>query len=233
MKRTVLFCTLALTAAVSYGCSEDRPSPTEMTELQAAFGKTGGGGTDTDARAIFEFYDAAAGGQTSLIRGDGRDVSGAAAPTGSSRYQGDVCGVMSKIFWYNQSLSQSGDAVFDPDQNRTTCGAARFVWLDLPEGSVKAGFHTNVGRIMHLQVGEWRLQRMPLSSTGITGCSMLRFTDENGNDLVKVTRTSETTWTAESTGNHRAGCYENKQGTFRYLNKSYVLPFRIQITEVR
>ena len=120
MKRIVLFCTLALTAAVSYGCSEDRPSPTEMTELQAAFGKStsGGGTTDdgTNPKALWEWQTYHSGTVLSAIRGDGKARNGTdllrdALLTGA--YEGSVCGVRATIFW--SGTNYGGDAVFDPD----------------------------------------------------------------------------------------------------------------------
>ena len=123
MKRIVLSCTALLTALAAYGCSGDRPSPTEVTDLQTAFGKsTGGGGStsaETNPMAIWEWQTNHSEGLPSAILGDGRAQNGttlltqADLATLTGAYEGSVCGVRATIFW--SGTNYGGDAVFDPD----------------------------------------------------------------------------------------------------------------------
>lgn len=188
-----------------------------------------------DSKARYTFHNTMLDGTTATgVRGDNRLADGSSADGGSSVYQGGLCGVHGKIFWYDKSLSQSGDAVFDPDKDRAACGSARKLNI-APFGAV--GPSMNFAAIMQLVAGEARSQQFGMT-IGVKGCERLVYSAEVESS-VRVTRISGNstdalgTWEAVSEVNHRAGCYNFVGGSYRYNGVSYVLPLHVSIEEIR
>lgn len=246
-------CTLATTlvfALSATACVE--PAPTLLEPESPAFVKPGGGGgTDTDSRAVWEFfrtYTAADGStQSTGIHGDGRLADGSAIADATSdltgAYQNDRCGVTGKIFWYDPDFSRSGDATIDPNgSNSGLCnGKARHFALYLDgQTATLSGPFTNARQVMQLALNEAELRDMWWTSSSIPECERLSYesSTEHGDNRIQVTRLegdasgSRGVWMVESTGSHRARCYNWAKGGYRYSGSSYVLPFRIRITEV-
>lgn len=241
MTRSALSSVL-LMAALAAGCAENPTTAEVVSPEEAQFGKTS---TDTDPRAIWEYFpsfaDANGSVQTSRLTGDGRDALGAATGNGTSIFQGDKCGVHAKIFVGNGG----GDGVLDPDGNYdrgTVCeGGKRYVQFNLGSSTVKAGAFTNAFGIWWFNLGESRVQKMNYRYNNISDCEILRFEDANGLSAVRVTRVDDDTgakqWTVESLpnadGNHVAGCYVWSKGSYVFNGKKYEMPFSARITEVK
>ena len=228
MKRIVLFCTLALTSLAAYGCSEDRPSPTEMTELQAAFGKTGGGGgsTTTDPTAAFYLPDSNSSGTLGLW-GDGNYTTNNPF-SGTSRYLEKECGVNSKIF-ATTAASNSGDAIMHTSNNRYSDNKCKDyprkvnISYAHPADGLNAGsvetteVFVNVNRIQSstylIPVGATVKRALLLDPKSGGRCEQVRFRAAlqdgslTGADSVYVTRLDGTTWKVETRpGEDKAFC---------------------------
>lgn len=244
---------LVLLAVCVTACDDPSSIPTavdpEAAAYAAAKGKPGGGegGADTDSRAKLVFDDAAGLKITS-------DAGGA--------YTGDACdGVYAKIFYHNADLSRSGDLVFDPDKNHSSCGPARSLTFDFGEGSpISASPFVNVRAIMQIgatgkdplieakyptspdQYGQRdnpSTQQLRFTMLGLPGCDELRTT-------VTVERTAgaeafddETgwatgppgAWAVASTGDHLATCYYAK-GRNLVEGVTAAMPFAFIVLEV-
>lgn len=251
MKQLILRSACLTIAAVAAACSPDASPVLPSLDAPLSANAAKGGGTDTDSRAVWELfgsYTAADGSTRSTgIRGDGRLADGSAIIDAASdltgAYQNDRCGVTGKIFWYDPDYSRSGDATIDPDGSSSgLCnGTARSFALYLDGQTATAdGPFTNARQVMQLAANESRLQDMWLTNTSISACERLSYesSTEHGENRIRVTRLegdasgAPGVWTVESTGGHLARCYSWSKGAYRYSGKSYVLPFRIRITEV-
>jgi hypothetical protein len=232
MKRIILPGALVLAAIFAIACSENISATLEPSEVQLS--KKGGGSTDTDSRAIWEWSNDMSDGSTpTKIRGDGRLADGSAAGNDRSEFQGGVCGVHGKIFWNNPSLSRSGDAVFDPDANNSGSCAARKIHFDLGGDSpIVSGPSTNAREVMQLGVGSHREQTMQFSQNGIANCELLRFGHDGRGNPVNLTRLASGLWQVESLAPHTAVCWNYSKGKYVPNGPTYNLPFRVVITEV-
>ena len=242
----------ALAVLLAAGCAEQ---PTQPHDLAPSLGK---GGVDTDSRARWAWADEVLVGDGSVaagIRGDGLLADGTAAATGSSEYQGDVCGVHAKIFFNNESLSTSGDAVFDPDMNysaRACGGVRRTLIVQLPQGPVALAPFINARNIMAAPLGTSTL-RLNVG-LAVSGCEAARFHDfydggsgvatyeSSGADLIArevlVTReaddpsTGARRWRVESRPPHTAVCAVTIKGRMTNTSNTIYLPFAVEITEI-
>jgi hypothetical protein len=227
------FLSLALLSTIT-ACANDRVTGVAATanDQDALFAAAT---SDPDSKARYTFYlvmpdDA----HPTGIVGDNRLADGSSANAGASVYEGGKCGVHGKIFWYDQSLSESGDAVLDPDKNRATCGAARKLNI-APFGAV--GPSMNFAAIMQLTGTESRDHQLNMTLY-IKGCERLMYTAEVGS-AVRVTRLSGDatgtpgSWRAESVGNHRAGCYNSSKYGYKYSGVWYYLTMNVLIEELR
>lgn len=203
------------------------------TPMEPAFAK-GGGSTDSDSRAIWTIHELLSDGVTeSALHGDGRDANGVGT-AGESAYRGDVCGVKARIFYYDTSASQSGDAVFDPDGGSARSCARRYLHFALGETDYIDAPFTNVRDAMRLQVGESRLQMLRWTNSSIPSCEQLVY--EGANEVI-VSRLagddqgSAGVWSVESQAPHEATCYQWSKGNF-VASGSYTVPFRITISEI-
>src|SRR5450759_1063872 len=99
-KRPAALSLLALVLA----CSSDRQTgPSAIaTNVHGFAAAKAAASIDTDSRARFTVYATMSDGTTPTgIIGDGRLSDGSAALGAPSEYQGNLCGVTAKIFWYN------------------------------------------------------------------------------------------------------------------------------------
>ena len=244
MKALVLSCTLVLTALAAYGCSGDRPNPTEMTGLQAAFGKQPSGGgatkTDTDSRALIVFSDAPHG-VAPGVEGDSRSKDGSTNGT-PDEYQGSYCGVFAKLFT-GAGGSGNLDADFGANYTSTmssSCGSARSLTFHLGGalGDVVYAPHFVVQGLALLAVNESRPQAVGF---GIQqpNCQRVRFDSQySGVTDGRITRlddgsTGVRQWRVESQEPHKAQCLAmRKNGTLYPAGDPIVLPFSYTVTEV-
>lgn len=220
--------------ALVLACSSDRQTgPSAIaTNVHGFSAAKAAASIDTDSRARFTVYATMSDGTTPAgIVGDGRLFDGSPAALGApSEYQGNLCGVTAKIFWYNTKLSHSGDATLDADANSPTCGAPRKLGFMIGGTAQMIGPFTNVNQVMQLTVGQSRLQAMTFDATGLANCDRIIFS------LVNVTRLSgdisgaKGTWTVESA--NAGGCYKFSKGAYRSTSTSYALPFHFLITEI-
>lgn len=219
-------------ASFTNACSRDVSSVMQPTAVSAFASQ---GAPDIDSRLRIDYHAVLSDNVTAArIRGDNRAADGSAASTEFSSYQGDVCGVHGKIFWYDLGYSHSGDAVFHPDGTAHRCGAARYLTFDFGAGPVALSPFTNAKRVMQLAVNEARSQDMRYN-VGLPSCSYLMF---EGSNQVLVTRTDQNTdpvaartWMVETQGAHTGTCYVKSKGSYRQNGSPY-LPFRATITEI-
>ena len=249
----------AVAVFLATACSDPPMQPRDSGPSLAK----GGGSTGTDSRAKWVWADAldldgVSGAETPAgIRGDGRLADGTAALGAPSEYQDGMCGVQAKIFWYDTRLSQSGDAVFDPDKSGGACGARRtmqyyLAGADGPVSLFPTG--TNAQRVMLVQIGAPELRRMNFRIDQ-SGCAALRFHDvydyggtatyeplgEQIASEVRITRLDANTdaraprrWRVESQGTHRAVCaVSDRRGVLTNTTTTYYLPFAVEITEIQ
>ena len=240
MKRNVLSCTALLTALVAYGCSEDRPSPTEMTELQAAFGKSGGSGggtTVTDPVSTFHIPTSPSG---LGLWGDGktpRTSSFGGVSVQVSVYEHLKCGVETRFF-----LTGSGDAILNSagdSRSASKCSdAPRKVNIDFSspvESSTLKGGPVSVTVFMNtlgvqnassrITIGHTELRDLNIGLSANPYCDALRFRETlpaqnnipTGADKVNVTRLSANAWRVHSqSGLTKAACLKNDVLVGRY-----------------
>jgi len=226
---------ISLLVAGAAACSRELPT-SQQTEVSPdiAMARTV---TDTDSRLRVEYFSLMSDGSAAGITGDGRLADGAVDPSGTvSSYQGDLCGVRAKIFWYNTSGSQSGDATLDPDADRATCGAVRYLNFRFQSTPVPVSAFANVRQVMQLAVGESRLQRMGYELGNVANCNRIVF---DGATQILVTRTDTNidplaarTWKAESQAPHQGFCEVFSKGAYRPNGVVYTLPFRMTLTEI-
>ena len=247
---------LALSALALAGCSEQ--SRTALEPDQALFAKPGSGGTtteETDPMNIWDWQPTLSDGSTSaLVAGDGRTVvspgneSLVFLPT-TGAYEGGLCGVRAKIFWSGTNFG--GDAVFDADiePNSSSC-PTRSIRITLGSGSVVSDApYMNVREIMDIATNETRQQRIRLNYlSNVPNCERIEFgtatSDPNDKPFlaesggVYVTRTAGAArtrrggkWVVETVAPHRGTCYYRSKGK-DVAGHTYVLPFRILITEL-
>lgn len=228
-KRPAALSLLALVLA----CSSDRQTGPSaiVTNVHGFAAAKAAASIDTDSRARFTVYATMSDGTTPTgIVGDGRLSDGSPALGAASEYQGDLCGVAAKIFWYNTKLSRSGDATLDPDANSPTCGTARKLGFMINGTKQMIGPFTNVNQVMQLTAGQFRLQAMTFDATGLANCDRIIFSQVNVTRLSGNTSGGKGTWTVESTST--GGCYQYSKGAYRYTGTSYPLPFHFLITEI-
>lgn len=223
--RTMRRWIYVVTSTLMLGCGAEAPLLVEPQALTAARFAS-----DTDPRARWELHGVLSDGVTAAkITGDGRDIGGNTSGDGSSQYQGRLCGVHAKIFVVGGTSAGSGDAVLDPDAERSRCpGGARYVAVDVGAGEVQTGPLTNAMAIDQMSAGATKLQAMRWG-VGLGGCERLVF--EN----VRVTRTDTApprTWSVETTGDHAAACENRAKGGYVATGATHVVPFRATITEV-
>lgn len=219
--------------ALVLACSSDRQTgPSAIaTNVHGFAAAKAAASIDTDARARFTVYATMSDGTTPTgIIGDGRLSDGSPALGAPSEYQGSLCGVTAKIFWYNTKLSQSGDATLDPDANAPTCGAPRKLGFTIGGTAQLIGPFSNVNQVMQLAVSQSRLQAMTFDATGLANCSRIIFSQVNVTRRSGNTSGLKGTWTVESTS--AGGCYQYSKGAYRYTGTSYALPFYFLITEI-
>jgi hypothetical protein len=255
MKRIVTPLVLLLGAATA--CADHVPTSLSPDAPALAKNTKGGGSVDTDSRALWVFHSALSDGSAARLYGDGLDRNGAPLTSGDSEYAGETCGVRGKIFWWDPDYSQSGDAVFDPNWEASSC--PRELRLDTnADGAadVRFGPFTNARQVM--QVGDQdgsnsRTQVMVFTDTGIRDCDRIRFGDPDPNDRtgltplsggVVVTRLAGAAspdpngpkpatpgqWSVE-TVDGVGKCLKYSKGKYVETGVSHVLPFRATITE--
>jgi hypothetical protein len=212
------------------------------------------GNYDTDSRALLVWDDnvnvAAPGDPVNLqpagVVGDGRNEFGASGST--SRYQGAFCGVAAKIFWYNTSMSQSGDMTFGANSDYDTqhsCGASRtlYFYMSYQPGGARgtasaAGSFTNVRAVMQLAPGQAVSQNGGFGGLGFSGCTKIFFdrTTYPTAANIRVTRLADVNgarqWRVESEYPHLGMCAV-AQGQKWIAKGTRYLPFSYTATEVR
>jgi hypothetical protein len=121
---------------------------------------------------------------------------------GGGEYISGQCGVEGQIFLSNHTGTIGGDATFENYQPRKTSCGPRSITVVLNEGvhNVPA---FNVRNVLGIGVGSSRDQNFGIAVDGVTNCVRLAWwsTDEGGaGGKMTVTRTSEKTWTARTSG---------------------------------
>jgi hypothetical protein len=227
----------SLIVATLTACTRELPTAGQaQTDRPIAMAR---GNVDTDSRLRVEYFDMMSDGVTNAgITGDNRLADGSSSNAGYSSYQGDLCGVRAKIWWYNTSASQSGDATLDPDADRATCGAVRYLTFKFGSAPVKVSAFANVRQVMQLTLDQpTRLQRMGYELSNVSNCDRIVF---DGASQILVTRTDTNadptaprTWTAESQAPHQGYCEVYSKGAYRQNGVTYILPFRMALTEIR
>ena len=221
---------LAVLAVTLTACADDPMAPdTELTRQSAVL--------SSDSRAIWSFADT----YQSGVDGSGNPIFSPAGirSDGRGAYEGGLCGVETRIFWYDLGGSRSGDATFDPDGMRATGCSARKLHFYLNGVKTIVGPGSNAREVMQLAVGESRVQQMGFGVALNKSCERIAFRLEDGSG-VRVTRTDTNTdpqsprsWAVESTGNHVGACLKLSKGALVPSGISYVLPFSATITEVQ
>lgn len=180
------------------------------------------------------------------IRGDGRLITGVAAPAGSlsNEYQGNYCGVSA----ITGSGSVHGALNTDPDiywtsSMQSTCGGARvflFYLNGVAASPVLLGPHTIIDSLGVLAVGQ-SAGRLVRFGVHLTNCAGIRFGNAYpGSNDARVTRIADVAtangparrWVVESQGSHRGACVISGRKDFEPTGVTYYMPFAITITEV-
>lgn len=242
--------------AFAAGCAQP---PFEIEPEEALFskgkgngnGKGGGTTIAPDPGAIFAFSSSVVtttGTVDAGVVGDGRnaDGSGQAAEGFSGAYQTSLCGVSGKIW-----AEGSGDATMGVDEDyskRTACKRTpRSATVKLGGAEILVHY-VNVNQVVQLaqEVAGSTIDRplqMMLKSGGSVPCELLRWGGARDNtggapigDEVQVTYVGRVdgarTWTAESTGEHEAGCLNFSSGKYSWDGALHSVPFHMTVTEV-
>lgn len=227
--RAALLLTTPLLAALLAACSEPvavEPSR-QPAEPRAASARA-------NPNTVWQFYSQVDDATAAGITGDGLGVSGTApAAAGSTGdYEGGKCGVRAQL----QLVSGSGDATMDADMDASSKSKCprRTVVYSSASGLVQAdpAPFTNARDVYALSasgatnggsgVMQWTINQ--------PGCERLRF---EGVLIVRVgpSAPAKGQWEVRTT-NHTAICLQAVGSSYEETTETYVLPYRILITEI-